>query len=131
MRKVGLGDSSVYFILRDGITYFLTKLLLNTVGVILACSLLGLELTHDTFNLLRHISMLGRPLTFILINRLVLNLRRASHIREGNLGSLPELAFATDSVLGNLGAPLRVDAEIDDEIEEIGDEVEVFELEEI
>ncbi|TDL18627.1 hypothetical protein BD410DRAFT_842670 [Rickenella mellea] len=81
-------------------------------------------------------------LTFILINRLVLNLRQVTHTQEENaptidaIGTIQEPAFAVNSILGNLGAPLRVGPEddyYDDEIEEIAgdDEAEVVEEREI
>ncbi|TDL18622.1 hypothetical protein BD410DRAFT_842667 [Rickenella mellea] len=75
------------------------------------------------------LTSISDPLTVILINRLVLNLRQVSHIQEenvptlGEIGTIPEPAFATNSILGNLGAPLRVGRDgdyDDDEIEEIG-----------
>ncbi|TDL19089.1 hypothetical protein BD410DRAFT_842345 [Rickenella mellea] len=79
----------------------------------------------------------SNPLTINLINRLVLNLRRVSHIQEGNaptfdaIGTIHEPAFANNSLLGNLGAPLRVgsDSEDDDDIDEISveDQAEVVE----
>ncbi|TDL16095.1 hypothetical protein BD410DRAFT_795727 [Rickenella mellea] len=78
---------------------------------------------------------IANPLTFVLINRLVLNLRQVSHVQEGNaptlcaIGTIPEPTFATNSILGNIGAPLRVGAEDDYEIDEIDgdDEGEVIE----
>ncbi|TDL16075.1 hypothetical protein BD410DRAFT_808395 [Rickenella mellea] len=125
MRNVGLGNGLGYFILRDGTMYFLfirfpvffyhktltvmafrAKLLFGVVGTILYFGVVGscLEIVTD----------MSGPLTIILINRLVLNLRQVSHIQEGNtpklgaIGTIQEPAFATNSILGNLGAPLRV-----------------------
>ncbi|TDL18643.1 hypothetical protein BD410DRAFT_900724 [Rickenella mellea] len=72
------------------------------------------------------VSEINEPLTAILVNRLVLNLRQVSHLHEGNApalrgtGTIHEPVFATNSFLGNLGAPLRVGPEDEDEIEEVG-----------
>ena len=48
-------------------------------------------------------------LSFILINRLVLNLRRAGNINDSTIHSLTKPSFAEPehSFLGNIGAPLR------------------------
>ncbi|TDL21406.1 hypothetical protein BD410DRAFT_804319 [Rickenella mellea] len=81
------------------------------------------------------VASITNPLNFILVNRLVLNLRRVSHLQEGNVPTLgairtiQEPAFAVNSLLGNLGAPLRVGQDDDDEIDEIGidDDAEVAE----
>ncbi|TDL18650.1 hypothetical protein BD410DRAFT_842682 [Rickenella mellea] len=66
---------------------------------------------------------ISNPLTVILINRLVLNLRQVSHFQEGTTTTRgtadtnQELAFATNSLLGNIGAPLRMGPEDEEEIE--------------
>ncbi|TDL19173.1 hypothetical protein BD410DRAFT_900377 [Rickenella mellea] len=122
MRKVGLANSLGYFILRDGAMYFLAKLLFGVVGTIVffvpASGVIGSWLTV--------LIAVTNPLTIILINRLVLNLRQVSHLQEGNaptlgtIDTIQEPAFATNSLLGNLGAPLRVGLDVDYEIEEIG-----------
>ncbi|TDL19049.1 hypothetical protein BD410DRAFT_806000 [Rickenella mellea] len=120
MKKVGLRNGLVYFVLRD-----------DLAGVIQFCAR-EFNLTIAGFNCLDVIYMLGRPLNFVLINRLVLNLRQASHIQGcpgtlGALGSIEEPAFASNSLLGNLGAPLRIGPERNDEFEEIDDGFEVAE----
>lgn len=47
-------------------------------------------------------------LSAILINRLILNLRTHLDASEQRTdSSLPEIVFASDSVIGNIGAPLR------------------------
>ncbi|TDL16090.1 hypothetical protein BD410DRAFT_650112 [Rickenella mellea] len=85
-------------------------------------------------NWLTVVNNLSNPLTIILINRLVLNLRQVSHLKTGNASTLgaidtiQEPAFATNSLLGNIGAPLRVGPEEDyddDEIEDIRVDAEV------
>ncbi|TDL16097.1 hypothetical protein BD410DRAFT_795730 [Rickenella mellea] len=68
---------------------------------------------------------MSNPLTIILVNRLVLNLRQVSRVQEGNtptlnaIGTIKEPAFATNPILGNLGAPLRVGPGDDDEFEDM------------
>ncbi|TDL18629.1 hypothetical protein BD410DRAFT_900718 [Rickenella mellea] len=134
MRKVGLGDGLGYFMLRDGAVYFLAKLLIGVVGTIV----FFVPTSVNVGNWLGVVTSMSNPLTIILISRLVLNLRQVSHMKEGNaptlgtIGTIQEPAFAANSILGNLGAPLRMGPEEDydeDEIEEIGidDEAEVVE----
>ncbi|TDL16084.1 hypothetical protein BD410DRAFT_649713 [Rickenella mellea] len=125
MRKARLGNSLGYFILRDGAMYFLAKLLIGvsatTVFFIPASGTIG--------NWLTVLVAISNPLTIVLINRLVLNLRQVSRLQDGNtstlggISTIQEPAFATNPILGNLGAPLRVDPDEDyhdDENEEIG-----------
>ncbi|TDL18648.1 hypothetical protein BD410DRAFT_830798 [Rickenella mellea] len=126
MRNAGLGSGLGYFILRDGsINTDLTYK--DPQERYIFCSL--------------HFSVFKYPdgtigewgvLSNLLINRLVLNLRRVSHLQVGNastIGTIREPVFATNSFLGNLGAPLRVGSDDDDGIEElcIDDETEVVE----
>lgn len=61
-------------------------------------------------------------LASILTNRLVLNLKQAgsSHTQH-EASTLPSLAFATNSIVGNLGASFRVGND-DDEDEESQDQ---------
>ncbi|TDL20731.1 hypothetical protein BD410DRAFT_804858 [Rickenella mellea] len=116
MRKAGLGNGLGYFILRDVGTIVFFAPVSDAIGTWLDV-----------------LTAMSNPLTFILINRLVLNLRQMSHTQVGNastlgaIGTIEEPAFAANSLLGNLGAPLRVGP--DDEIEEIwgNEEVEVVE----
>ncbi|TDL19002.1 hypothetical protein BD410DRAFT_452889 [Rickenella mellea] len=120
MRKAGLGNGLGYFILRDGTMFFFAKLVLGVVGTTLfivpAADVIG------TWVIV--ISALNNPLTIVLINRLVLNLRQVSHVHERNapthstIITIQEPEFAANSLLGNLGAPLRVGPE-DDETEEV------------
>ncbi|TDL16080.1 hypothetical protein BD410DRAFT_649404 [Rickenella mellea] len=121
MRKVGLGNGLGYFILRDGAMYFLAKLLIGVVGT----TIFFVPASGAIGNWLTVLGAISNPLTIILITRLVLNLKQVSHSRNGNspthgtIGTIEEPVFATNSFLGNLGAPLRMDPEVD-EIEEIG-----------
>ncbi|TDL17902.1 hypothetical protein BD410DRAFT_793780 [Rickenella mellea] len=122
MRKFGLENGLGYFILRDGAA----KLLFGVVGTIVF-----FEAVSNWLGVLVQIS---NPLTIILINRLVLNLRQVSYLDEGNarksggIGTIQEPVFATNSLLGNLGAQLRV-GDIDEILAE--DEAEVVEEREI
>ncbi|TDL18651.1 hypothetical protein BD410DRAFT_830799 [Rickenella mellea] len=108
MRKMRLGNGLGYFILRDGIMYFLAKLLLGIVAIVIFTTP-----ANTTWDIV--LPAIGNALTIVLINRLVLNLRQVSHIQEANGPSLATIGsfqaepeFATNSILGNLGAPLRV-----------------------
>lgn len=65
----------------------------------------------------------------ILANRLVLNLKQAGHSHmQHEVSSLPSLAFATNSFVGNLGAPFRVNDEDgeDDELQILSNDVHVL-----
>lgn len=63
-----------------------------------------------------------------MINRLLLDLRNVSHKAGGSATArstvFPELAFASNPLIGNLGAPLR---ESNNEAEEGGDDYEEME----
>ncbi|TDL19085.1 hypothetical protein BD410DRAFT_806033 [Rickenella mellea] len=111
MRKLGLHKSLCYFILRDGtIANFCT----GAVNIIVTSA-------SDWIGVLPYVSL---AVSNVLTSRLVLNLRRESHVpAAGSLAlptidSVPEAVFAQNSLLGNLGAPLRMDPD-DDEIEDI------------
>ncbi|TDL21683.1 hypothetical protein BD410DRAFT_866715 [Rickenella mellea] len=115
MRKFGLRNGLGYFMLRD-VVGFRARLLIGVVS------------TTIFFRIIRGIGNIR--LTVILINRLVLNLRQVSHLQEGHAltldatGTIREPVFATNSILGNIGAPLRVGSEDDGEVEEIGVDAE-------
>ncbi|TDL14401.1 hypothetical protein BD410DRAFT_846053 [Rickenella mellea] len=119
MRKLGLGNGLGYFILRDGT---IAKLLIGVVGTVI----FFVPASDAIGNWISLLPAMGNPLTIVLINRLVLNLRQVSHKQQGNaltisaMVAIQEPAFAANSLLGNLGAPLRVGSEDDDEIEELG-----------
>lgn len=67
-------------------------------------------------NSIVHLSVVS--LAIILTNRLVLNLKQAgdSHLQY-ETSTLPSMAFTTNSFVGNLGAPFRVDNEDDEDAE--------------
>ncbi|TDL19082.1 hypothetical protein BD410DRAFT_449565 [Rickenella mellea] len=124
MKKVGLGNGLGYFILRDGTMYFLAKLLIGVIGTIL----FFIPASDTLGSWIGVLTSISHPLTYSITNRLVLNLRQVSHLQERNepaIGTIQEPAFATNSLLGNLGAPLRVGPDEDDEIEQIGVDSEV------
>ncbi|TDL13391.1 hypothetical protein BD410DRAFT_879980, partial [Rickenella mellea] len=122
MRKVDLLHNGLaYYILRDGTLYFL----LACYHHLLRCHA---EASRFRVNMLESVSAVvmnnhlwrstvvyvGSAITMSIINRLVLNLRQVAHMRMDNvairtIGLEPE--FATNSLLGNLGAPLRIDSE--------------------
>lgn len=61
----------------------------------------------------------------ILTNRLVLNLKRAGNLHmEQDESTLQSIAFATNTFVGNLGAPLRLSYEDgeDDELQELSND---------
>ncbi|TDL18684.1 hypothetical protein BD410DRAFT_491731 [Rickenella mellea] len=126
MKKLGLRNGLGYFILRDGALYFLAKLV---IGVMLIAAFFAPP-SGTLGELGIMVDGLSSPLTAILINRLVLSLRQVSRFHDGNAPTLggmctiPEPVFATNSFLGNVGAPLRVGPVDDDEIS-IDDEAEV------
>ncbi|TDL15189.1 hypothetical protein BD410DRAFT_135290 [Rickenella mellea] len=113
MRKVGLEKGLGYFILRDGALYFLAKLLFGIFGT----TVFFVSATEYIDTWLSLTASINNPLSVILVNRLVLNLRQVSHLQGGNAPTLSaintthEPEFATNSLLGNLGAPLRVEDE--------------------
>ncbi|TDL16650.1 hypothetical protein BD410DRAFT_831953 [Rickenella mellea] len=130
MRKAGLGNGLGYFVLRDGAMYFLAKLFFGVVGT----TVFFVPASGNIGNWIGVFTAISNSLTVILINRLVLSLRRVSHKHFGNvpthgaIGTIEEPAFATNSLLGNIGAPLRMGSE-EDESEEISvdDEAEAIE----
>ncbi|TDL16099.1 hypothetical protein BD410DRAFT_650335 [Rickenella mellea] len=124
MRKVGLGNSLGYFILRDGTMYFLAKML-TSVSAITVNRFPGVQGTLGSI-----VPSIGNVLAVILTNRLVLNLRQVSHIQEVNptIGTFQaEPEFARNSLIGNLGAPLRIDSDDDDIRSDMPTENEIVE----
>ncbi|TDL18631.1 hypothetical protein BD410DRAFT_879842 [Rickenella mellea] len=142
MRKVGPGNGLGYLILRDGDIGLTTQNLQEflprygfPVFVVVAAVYPFTAVKGATGSWVAVVGSICNPLTVILINRLVLSLRQVSHAQEGNaptlsaIDTIQEPAFATNSFLGNLGAPLRLGPNDDKEMEEIGlnNEAEVFE----
>ncbi|TDL16072.1 hypothetical protein BD410DRAFT_649016 [Rickenella mellea] len=118
MRKLKLGNSLGYVILRDGILYFLFQMVIHAAIITIY------NIFNQGVDWAGEISVIGNVLVVILTCRLVLNLRQVSHTPElqstssGQIGTMTEEPeFATNSILGNLGAPLRIGPEFDDEDE--------------
>ncbi|TDL23162.1 hypothetical protein BD410DRAFT_839074 [Rickenella mellea] len=104
MRKLGMTKSITYWILRDGIMYYLGRMML------LVFDLVTLNVTSSPFVLFVFTGTLNNALSNIMINRMILGLRQVSNTHvSGGLSekSLPNLGFAANSFIGNLGAPLR------------------------
>ncbi len=62
-------------------------------------------------------------LSAILVNRLVLNLRKVGNEDKDNMSTISQVGFATNRFLDNIGAPLRngsEDSDFDDDVEEFG-----------
>ena len=74
-----------------------------------------------------HTRLIFPSVSLMLVNRMVLNLRRASNSDDNTLSSLAVLSFAepTDSILENIGVPLREGSEDHDCEGEVADPNEV------
>ena len=72
-------------------------------------------------------------LSIILVNRLVLNLRRAGNINNSTVPSLamPSFAEREQSFLGNIGAPLRDGSENYDRDDDDVDRLEAIESDDV
>ncbi|TDL21693.1 hypothetical protein BD410DRAFT_287397 [Rickenella mellea] len=105
MRKVGMKNGLGYIILRDGTLYFFAKVLISIAEISVFC-FPSFENTWGTL-----IPNFGNVVVITVVTRLVLNLRQVART-EASLTTIDTLhvepEFATNSVLGNLGAPLRV-----------------------
>ncbi|EIM81700.1 uncharacterized protein STEHIDRAFT_161867 [Stereum hirsutum FP-91666 SS1] len=114
MRK--LGQVSITQLLqRDGIMYFLVTAVLSSIVTVMQILsfLLGGDLSPSTSTFSSIITPYYHVFPNLLINRLVLNLRTFQRPRYGRKTTTPklldDLAFATNPVLGNIGAPLDPD----------------------
>lgn len=67
-------------------------------------------------------------LSIILVNRLVLNLRQAGRAHDEMTSTVSMPAFATNPVLGNIGAPLRYGSQAEDQYFEDEEELELKEV---
>ncbi|TDL20857.1 hypothetical protein BD410DRAFT_804754 [Rickenella mellea] len=103
MRKIDLQNGLAYYILRD-VCRFRVNMLVSVSAVIM-------NLNHFWRSTVVYV---GSAITMSIISRLVLNLRSVAHMQVNNVAIRTitlEPEFATNSLLGNLGAPLRIDAE--------------------
>ncbi|TDL20861.1 hypothetical protein BD410DRAFT_841049 [Rickenella mellea] len=108
MRKVDLRNGLAYYVLRDGTLYFLVNMLVS-VSAIITTLVPNVEPFWSYM-----VVYVGNAVIISLISRLVLNLRQVSHMQVDNVAIRTielEPEFATNSLIGNLGAPLRVGAE--------------------
>ncbi|TDL16100.1 hypothetical protein BD410DRAFT_650697 [Rickenella mellea] len=121
MWKVGFGNGLGYFILRDGTMYFLAKSIIGVLGT----TLFFIPIPEQIDSWLGVIPSVANPLTLVLASRLFLNLRQVSRKQDacdrtlGTIDTIRDPVFATDSFLGNIGAPLRVGPDEEYEVEEI------------
>ncbi|TDL24211.1 hypothetical protein BD410DRAFT_854265 [Rickenella mellea] len=107
MRKFGMTDSLTYFLLRD---VRKGRLILNGVAV---TSVLTTKVPAMSPESQMILTSLTGSLTNIMVNHLLLNLRQISHAdmcltssdKDHRTLTVPE--FASDPILGNIGAPLR------------------------
>jgi len=104
---VGARKGPAYLLLRDGTTYFVTLLLLNTLSL--------LSIRVEAFN---NMPTLIDTLTSILISRFMLDLRHDFVSREGStsmslhMSEMSDVEFAapaSDRFIGNLGAAVGRD----------------------
>jgi len=101
-------------LLHDGITYYCCVEVLTIANVCLNLTPSASIIVVVTVSIFQNV------LASILTNRLVLNLRQAGNLHmQDETSTLPSLAFAANSFVGNLGAPFRVreddeDTELDD-----------------
>ncbi|TDL16071.1 hypothetical protein BD410DRAFT_648774 [Rickenella mellea] len=114
MRQLGLGEGLGYYILRDGIVYFFFQMFIHAAIITVYNVGVGKGVTWEG-----EISTIGNTLVVNMACRLVLNLRQVSrtpHLRTtfGGVGTVvEEPAFATNPLLGNIGASLRIGPEDD------------------
>ncbi len=89
----------------------------NVAGIVIIFQLASVVSLFFVQSIVEHSSFVS--LASILTNRLVLNLKQAgnSTMQHEASSTLPSLAFATNSFVGNLGAPLRADDEGDEDVE--------------
>ncbi|TDL24210.1 hypothetical protein BD410DRAFT_802068 [Rickenella mellea] len=100
MKRLGVTNSITHWVLRDGIMYY----------VILIYAVKTDRVVRRHFNIDIRVFRLTQ-LTNIMVNHTLLNLRQMSDI--GGNGSLSEKTlsmptFASNSIIGNLGAPIRL-----------------------
>ncbi|KIK52114.1 hypothetical protein GYMLUDRAFT_251468 [Collybiopsis luxurians FD-317 M1] len=123
-----LGESSVaQVIVLDGSIYFLTMLITGVFTT--TASLYGLFAESADSSYITIIIPFFDNLPNILISRLVLNLHAFTLFEEENRAAqvsrerqISGLQFATDSFLGNIGAPLDGGVmEEEEDIEEFGE----------
>ncbi|KAF5318518.1 hypothetical protein D9619_010898 [Psilocybe cf. subviscida] len=110
--QLGLKRSYSYYILRDGLLYY------TAIEILLLFTVIFNQVPSLAIRVARVVIILQTSLAPTLAQRLVLNLRSLDDKVNGSgtISSqpLPPIDFAHGSVIGNIGAPLRVDDEDDD-----------------
>ncbi|TDL17482.1 hypothetical protein BD410DRAFT_794313 [Rickenella mellea] len=104
MRKLGMTNSVTFWILRDGLLYYVGRVLLVIFQIV--------SFQFPPGAVYQFSALLPNVIANVLINHLLLNLRHVSTTHPGgglSQKTIPELNFATNSIIGNIGAPLTND----------------------
>ncbi|TFK35424.1 hypothetical protein BDQ12DRAFT_688119 [Crucibulum laeve] len=124
-RKANLHKSYTYYILRDGLLYYFA------IEILLLFTVIFNQIPTLSVRVARVVIILQTSLAPSLAQRLVLNLRTVDSKMvpptDSQIASTSVIApidFAHGSIIGNIGAPLRVELD-----EEDSDTVEVHDLE--
>ncbi|TDL24218.1 hypothetical protein BD410DRAFT_786315 [Rickenella mellea] len=125
MRKLGMTGTLTYWILRDGTIVF-SPVLAGRLSVTILALVTFLPPAVEIFS-----GILANVAANVMINHLLLNLRQVTDLQHrGGLSemttTLPEVAFAANSFIGNLGAPVR---EISGEIARDVETLDGYEME--
>jgi len=99
--KTGISDSLSVVVIRDGLLYYLCSEILIVAGICVEF------IPSTTLYLVSIVGSFQNVLSAILINHLILNLRRIANDNDSQQGSVSQAVFAMDKVLGNIGAPLH------------------------
>jgi len=101
-RRLKMRNGLAYFLLRDGTLYYLPLVACTAAQVCLSEIQSGNGFAQDI--IFPFVSVLQN----MLVNRLVLSLRQIANDRtESTIPSIPNLHFATATLYGNIGAPVR------------------------
>ncbi|TDL20722.1 hypothetical protein BD410DRAFT_364429 [Rickenella mellea] len=106
MKKLGMTNSLTFWLLRDGFIYYFGRILLVVFDI--------LSFSFPQFFQYDYSLEILNAVGNILINHLLLNLRHVSARQSGggfSQNTLPEVAFASNATIGNIGAPLTEDPE--------------------
>jgi hypothetical protein len=118
--QLGLRRSYSYYILRDGLLYY------TAIEILLLFTVIFNQVPSLAIRVARVVIILQTSLAPTLAQRLVLNLRSLDDKINGSgtIASqpLPPIDFAHGTVIGNIGAPLRVD-DYDDDDDQHGDDI--------
>ncbi|TDL24208.1 hypothetical protein BD410DRAFT_786304 [Rickenella mellea] len=104
-KRQGMENSLIHWVLRDGIMYYVARIFLLTV------SLLVVSIGRVPISVQRFIVITANTLTNIMVNHMMLNLRQMLDIGENGSHSENTLTmptFTTNAIIGNIGAPIRL-----------------------